>query len=77
MEDAVQGGVTLAPIKSPRIYAKILAWDEDSVLITSLNWLSADPTELDSLKEIGVWIEAKGVARCLMDHFSQVTGRVC
>lgn len=77
VEDAVRGGVFLTPVESPRLHAKVLAWDEDSVLITSLNWLSADPIELDSLKEIGVWIQAKAVARVLVNHFSAATGGSC
>ena len=46
LKDSEQDGATLNPIKSPRLHAKMLAWDDD-ILITSLNWLSADPIELN------------------------------
>lgn len=73
---AIGAGITLTPVKSPRLHAKVLAWDEDCVLISSLNWLSADPTELDSLKEIGIWIQATGVAKTLMDHFHRAVSSI-
>lgn len=34
-----------------------------------VNWLSADPTEVESLNEIGVWINAPRVAKTAIDHF--------
>ncbi|MBN6775983.1 hypothetical protein JRG42_22205 [Pseudomonas granadensis] len=60
--DALNDGVLIKLVHDPRLHAKILGWDQDNVLISSLNWLSADPTELDSLKEIGVFISANNAA---------------
>lgn len=72
---AAEVGVTLKAIESPRLHAKVLAWDDDNIAISSLNWLSADPTELDSLNEIGVWIESADAARTLIDDFHGALSR--
>lgn len=69
VESAALSGVSVKPIQSPRLHAKVLAWDDDSVVITSLNWLSGDPVDMQSTKEIGVWIEGKNVAKALIDNF--------
>ncbi|WP_460064667.1 phospholipase D-like domain-containing protein [Pseudomonas sp. S2_H08] len=65
--DAISGGVSIELVHDPRLHAKVLGWDEDNILISSLNWLSADPTELDSLKEIGVYIRAPHAASVVFD----------
>jgi cardiolipin synthase len=68
--DAAAVGVNLKPVAHPRLHAKLLAWDEDSFVVTSLNWLSADPTEFSIAKELGVYLEAKGIAKVLFQQFA-------
>jgi cardiolipin synthase len=41
-------GMKVHQIFRPRLHAKFLAWDADSVVITSQNWMSADPPDDDS-----------------------------
>jgi len=48
--------VQLRPVHDPRLHAKILAWDDDSVVITSHNWLSADSSPNQPLQEVGLFI---------------------
>jgi cardiolipin synthase len=60
--DAQTYGVTVAPTKLDGLHAKVLAWDGNSALITSLNWLSAHPTGSRVPREIGVWIELPGIS---------------
>jgi cardiolipin synthase A/B len=74
---AARAGVSVAAVESPRLHAKVLVWDADSILVTSLNWLSADPIELDSLKEIGVWIGSKDVGTVLVDNFASAATKGC
>lgn len=62
-------GVTIRPVHEPRLHAKILAWDDDHLLITSQNWLSADPSEANLRREIGLYIQAHGVARSTVERF--------
>ncbi|POA50144.1 hypothetical protein C1893_00880 [Pseudomonas sp. MPR-ANC1] len=72
--DAVSEGVFIELVHEPRLHAKVLGWDNDSVLISSLNWLSADPTDPDSLKEIGVFIRAEGSASAVINGlFSNIS----
>lgn len=66
---AAEQGVRVRSVREPRLHAKILAWDNDHALITSQNWLSADPNEANLRREIGVYIHAKGAGRTLMDRF--------
>jgi cardiolipin synthase len=68
--DAAAVGVNLKPVEHPRLHAKLLAWDDDSLVVSSLNWLSADPTEFNIAKELGIWIEAPGAARLVFDRFA-------
>jgi hypothetical protein len=62
-------GVQIRPVVEPRLHAKILAWDSDSVLATSQNWLSADPSEANVRREIGVFVQAHGLARTVIEAF--------
>ena len=41
MELARQG-IGIKPIHQPRLHAKVLAWDNDNLAVTSQNWLSAE-----------------------------------
>lgn len=63
-------GVSIQAVEHPRLHAKILGWDNDSVLITSLNWLSASPVDNNSAQEIGIYIHMKDVAKSVTDHFT-------
>jgi cardiolipin synthase len=67
--EASFAGVRIRPVKEPRVHAKILAWDDDFVVISSQNWLSADPTQGSELKEIGIFLNAAGVGRRVMEVF--------
>jgi hypothetical protein len=55
-------GVTIRPVHRPRLHAKVLGWDDDVLAISSLNWLSADPSERAPFSEIGVLVEAPKIA---------------
>jgi phosphatidylserine/phosphatidylglycerophosphate/cardiolipin synthase-like enzyme len=68
-------GVAIKPIYQPRLHAKILAWDNDFVAITSQNWLSADPAEGALRREIGIFVESKNVADNLVRRFEHA--RAC
>jgi phosphatidylserine/phosphatidylglycerophosphate/cardiolipin synthase-like enzyme len=67
-------GVSIAPVHDPRLHAKILAWDNDHVLITSQNFLSADPSDLNIRREIGIYVRGVSLARLLKDRFHSALG---
>lgn len=60
--------VTLQAVHDPRLHAKILAWDDDSMVISSLNWLSADASPHRSSEEVGVYIQGGRAA----DHVIRI-----
>jgi cardiolipin synthase A/B len=62
-------GVGIKPTYQPRLHAKVLAWDDDSLAVTSQNWLSADPAEGALRGEIGVFVESNKIADFLIRRF--------
>jgi len=55
-------------VSNPVAHAKILTWDEDNAVITSLNWLSASAYGND-LDEIGIYISSKDIAKEIKNEF--------
>jgi len=64
--DARAQGIALRLIKEPQLHAKVLAWDEESIVVTSQNWMSRDPGFSSLVGELGVAIHAPGAATALM-----------
>ena len=64
-----QSGVDVRPVQRPRLHAKVLAWDDDALAVTSLNWLSADPSESALRDEIGIFVEMNKVADVFVRRF--------
>jgi cardiolipin synthase A/B len=62
-------GVGIKPIHRPRLHAKIFAWDDDNLAVTSQNWLSADPPDIARRSEIGVYVESNRIADYLIQRF--------
>ncbi|OSI69636.1 hypothetical protein BSZ21_13040 [Bradyrhizobium canariense] len=67
--EAKDVGVRISPVFEPKVHAKILAWDDDFLVISSQNWLSADPGEGNLRREIGLYLRAPGIARRAIDKF--------
>ena len=63
------GNLTIGAVRNPRLHAKILAWDEDSIVITSQNWLSSDPPDSAPRQEIGVFLNGRGLATSVVERF--------
>ena len=60
------------PVHNPRLHAKMLGWDDDHLLVTSQNWLSADPGDIDPRREIGLYICSAGIGRIARERFLAV-----
>ena len=67
--DAGKDGVMVRSVHEPRLHAKILAWDDDSAVITSQNWLSADPGYNSSLDEVGIYLRGARIADNIITTF--------
>ena len=68
--EAASDGVAVEVVESPRLHAKILAWDSDSLVISSLNWLSADPMSYVEPTEVGIFLCGAGLADAVVDNFT-------
>lgn len=62
LRDLDTQGLTLNPVGPPVLHAKVLAWDDDDLVVSSQNWLSADPSEANPRREIGVHLHCPGIA---------------
>lgn len=67
LRDFRRAGVTIQSVFEPRLHAKMLAWDDDFVLVTSQNWLSADAG--DDPSEVGIFVHAPQAADRLITDF--------
>ena len=70
IEELRAEGVELSPIRKPRIHSKVLCWDHENIVVTSLNWLSADPSSDYLRQEIGIHIQAPGVAKTFRERLA-------
>lgn len=59
---AASAGVRLVQIQDRELHGKFLLWDDDHVVLTSLNWSSADTSADSPLGEIGLYIKSPGLA---------------
>lgn len=74
IDDHVKRGIEIRHVSAPKVHAKVLLWDEDFAVITSQNWLSADPPEDKPYSEIGVYIHESGIAKNLAMSFLKSIG---
>lgn len=65
-------GLKVQQVHYPRMHAKFLAWDDDDLLITSHNLLSADPSA--DYQEVGIHIKGTGVARHFREKVRVILG---
>lgn len=66
-------GLRIRQISDPRMHAKFVAWDDDNIVITSHNLLSADPSR--DFSELGIYVRAAGAGRLLRDRLRQTFER--
>jgi cardiolipin synthase A/B len=59
---AAAARVRLVQIRDRELHGKFLLWDDDHVVVTSLNWSSADTRSDAPQAEIGLYIQSPGVA---------------
>lgn len=68
-QETFRAPLKVKAIHQPRLHAKILGWDDDHLLVTSQNWLSADPGDIDPRREIGLYIQSASVGRVARERF--------
>lgn len=63
--------ISVAERSDPELHAKLLGWDSDDIVITSQNWLSADPSENNPRRELGLHLHAAGIADVLWNELEK------
>lgn len=70
-EEAARNGFRLIRLERPPLHGKFLAWDDDDIAVTSLNWGSARTPDDFPEAEIGVHINSPGLAADLMRRIEE------
>lgn len=67
--ERLNGLVELTGVPEPQLHAKFLAWDNDHIVVSSLNWGSQSGLEENPLDEIGLYLEGSNLATSLLKQF--------
>lgn len=71
-EDAAANGFNLLKAETPHLHGKFLLWDNDDLVITSLNWASAATQEDFPLGDIGIHIHAPQIATAAFSQLAAI-----
>ena len=69
--EAQAAGVEIIEIPDRELHGKFLLWDDDNIVISSLNWPSADTSADLPQGEIGVHIASPGIAKALVENLER------
>jgi len=72
VDEAAGNGVRLIRLNDIPLHGKFLAWDDDDIAVTSLNWGSARAQSDYPQADIGVHIHSAGVATDLMHRVEAI-----
>jgi len=67
--ERLKGDVDIIGVAEPQLHAKFLAWDDDHIVVSSLNWGSQSASLENPLDEIGLYLEGPGLATQLLQEF--------
>ncbi|MFC2973812.1 phospholipase D-like domain-containing protein [Azotobacter bryophylli] len=74
LKEKLEGhGFEVIKADDPQIHAKFLTWDDNNLIVTSLNWLSAS-SKGDYLGELGVHVFGGGYSKTIKDSFDKFYG---
>lgn len=62
----LHGIVEVIGVREPQLHCKFLLWDEDDVVVSTLNWGSQSGRVDDPLDEIGIHVRGPGLATALL-----------
>ncbi|QKC90601.1 phosphatidylserine synthase [Mesorhizobium sp. NZP2234] len=71
-EEAATNGVRLVKTGLIPLHGKFVAWDDDNVVITSLNWASASGDVDFPQADIGVHIDSQGIAKHVINELEGI-----
>jgi phosphatidylserine/phosphatidylglycerophosphate/cardiolipin synthase-like enzyme len=64
--------VELLAVRVPQLHAKFLAWDDDDIVVSSMNWGSQSGLSSNRLDEIGLHLRGPGLAAALIAKFEAI-----
>jgi hypothetical protein len=71
-EEARSNGLMLVKTKKIPLHGKFVAWDDDDLIVTSLNWASASADPEFPWGEIGVHIQCPGIAAHALTRLEEI-----
>lgn len=71
-EEAKANGVLLKKTGKIPLHGKVVAWDDNDLIITSLNWASASSDPDFPCGEIGVYIQSPGIAADALSRLGEI-----
>ncbi|RIY03758.1 hypothetical protein D3218_03205 [Aureimonas flava] len=66
--ERLDGLVQVIGVKEPQLHCKFLLWDDDDVVVSTMNWGSQSGRDDDPLDEIGVHLQGPGLAAALLER---------
>lgn len=69
-EEAASNGVRLDQAKT-RLHGKLLAWDENDVVVTSLNWTSGSVVADAPWNDVGIHIKSPAIAQIALERLAE------
>ena len=67
--ERLKGKARVIGVKDPQLHAKFLAWDNDHVVVSTMNWGSQSGLANNPLDEIGIYLEGQELASRLIERF--------
>ena len=68
----LHGVVDVIGVREPQLHCKLLLWDDDNVVVSTMNWGSQSGRADDPLDEIGIHLEGPGLAAALFQQVEHV-----
>ncbi|WP_342447348.1 phospholipase D-like domain-containing protein [Methylobacterium platani] len=68
----LHGVVDVIGVRDPQLHCKFLLWDDDDVVVSTMNWGSQSGRADDPMDEIGIHLEGPGLAAALLDRVEQL-----
>lgn len=72
VEEAAVNRVRLMPVGKIHLHGKFMAWDDDDLVVTSLNWTSSAITPDAPWNDIGVHILSPGIAVNALERLARI-----
>ena len=68
----LDGVVKVIGVKEPQLHCKFLLWDDDNVVVSTMNWGSQSGRADDPLDEIGIHLQGSGLATELLKRIEKL-----